>query len=210
MILLAGGDSFTWGNELPDCDESRFSRLSWAALLAEQSGMDYVCVAKGGASNTTIVRKMMQYLDKNDTVDRVEIMWTFPVRHALMIRNDHRRNMNLDYVDISPAYLNDSNKMISEFTKIFLTLASHEYHEQQSLFAMYSMTSYLKERKIPFRYSAATVQVYEMLAKDNFLKIDAEWYRHGEGFYDWARKERYAMSELKHPASQAHRDWIDV
>jgi hypothetical protein len=172
--------------------------------------MDYICVAQGGASNTTIARKIMQYLNNKDAVDRVEIMWTFPVRHELMLRDDHQRRINLDHINISPTEIKNNDKMIAEFAKSILTLASHEYHEQQSLFAMYSMTSYLKERKIPFRYSAATVQVYEMLAKDNFLKIDAEWYRHGEGFYDWARKERYAMSELKHPVSQAHRDWIDV
>lgn len=210
MILLAGGDSFTWGNELPDCDESRFSRLSWSALLAERHGLSYHCVAKGGASNTTITRNMMSYLDKKNDVDRVEIMWTFPVRHEFLLRNDYSWKMKTDYVNISPAHLQDKNKLIAEFTNLFLTLSSHEYHEQQSLFAIYSMTSYLKERKIPFRYSAVTVQIYEMLEKDHFLKIDAEWYRPGEGFYDWALKERYEMSEAKHPIPRAHRDWIDV
>jgi hypothetical protein len=49
-----------------------------------------------------------------------------------------------------------------------------------------------------------------MLAKDHFLKIDAEWYRYGEGFYDWARREGYEISKLNHPVAQAHRDWVDA
>ena len=209
MILLAGGDSFTRGNDLPDCDESRFSRLSWSALLAEQYNMDYNCVAEGGASNTTIARKVMQYLDNKDAVDRVEVMWTFPVRHELLLRYDYKKDLKKDYINISPSHLESDSIMISEFAKSLLTLASREYHEQQSLFAMYSLTSYLKSKGISYRYSAATVQVYEMLAKDHFLKIDAEWYRHGEGFYDWAKLKGYELSQWHHPIAQAHRDWID-
>lgn len=85
MILLAGGDSFTWGNELPDCDGSRFSRQSWSALLAERQGMDYYCVAKPGSSNQSIARRVMQAIDSSDQVDHVAVMWTYMTRYELRL-----------------------------------------------------------------------------------------------------------------------------
>ena len=44
-VLIAGGDSFTYGAELQDCDGS-YSNLTWSALLAKRMGMSYCCTAK--------------------------------------------------------------------------------------------------------------------------------------------------------------------
>ena len=207
MILLAGGDSFTWGNELPDCDESRFSRLSWSALLAEQYSLDYNCVAEGGASNQTIARKVMESVDSSTKL--VAVMWTFPVRHELLLRRDHSKNLNKNYVNVSPWHLDD--KYLRNYASSLLDLASHEYHEQQSLLSIYALQNFLSNRDIPYVFSAATTQVYDMLDKDTILakEIESSWYRKGEGFYDWSKSKGYELSSLGHPIAQAHRDWID-
>ena len=47
-ILIAGGDSFTYGNELADCTLNRFSEKTWSGILADQLGMSYDCTAWGG------------------------------------------------------------------------------------------------------------------------------------------------------------------
>ena len=58
-ILLAGGDSFTYGNELADCDPKTPSKAAWGAMLAASLSMSYSCVADGGLSNTGIARHIM-------------------------------------------------------------------------------------------------------------------------------------------------------
>jgi len=85
-VLLAGGDSFTWGNELSDFNVDRPSKLSWAALLAKKLNYNYECVAKPGCGNHAIARKIIDYCDAN-TVDLVTVMWTFPVRQEVSIHN---------------------------------------------------------------------------------------------------------------------------
>jgi hypothetical protein len=53
-VLVAGGDSFTYGNELADCTIKQPSELTWSAFLAHKLGMKYMCVAQGGWSNPAL------------------------------------------------------------------------------------------------------------------------------------------------------------
>ena len=83
-ILLAGGDSFTYGNELADCDSKTSSKAAWGAMLATSLNMSYSCVADGGLSNTGIARHVMigctKILKQNMDI-AVAVMWSFPGRY---------------------------------------------------------------------------------------------------------------------------------
>jgi len=83
-ILLAGGDSFTYGNELADCDPKTSSKAAWSAMLAASLGMSYSCVANSGLSNASIARHVMigctKLLKQNMDV-AVAVMWSFPGRY---------------------------------------------------------------------------------------------------------------------------------
>ena len=81
-ILLAGGCSFTFGNELSDDDGKIPSSKSWSALLAKETTAEYVCVAKGGIGNSGIARKIFSYISSNSNKDIfVTAMWSFLSRY---------------------------------------------------------------------------------------------------------------------------------
>ena len=86
-LLIAGGDSFTWGSELPDCNGRGFSRSSWSALLAEQRSLSYHCVAKPGSSNQSIARRVMEAVEQTDDIEHVAVMWTYVSRYELRLMN---------------------------------------------------------------------------------------------------------------------------
>jgi hypothetical protein len=85
--FIAGGDSFTWGSELPDCNETSPSKLTWAGLLCDRMDMEYCCVAKPGAGNHSITRKVIAAIESSPA-DFVAVMWTYPVRAELRLRED--------------------------------------------------------------------------------------------------------------------------
>lgn len=87
-MLIAGGDSFTWGDELPDCDGSSPSKLTWASLLAKDMGLGYNCVARPGTGNKTIARRVIQAVDRNPEVKYVAVMWSYPARYDISLRQD--------------------------------------------------------------------------------------------------------------------------
>ena len=88
-ILISGGDSFTYGNELADCTLNRFSEKTWSGILADQLGMSYDCTAWGGHSNGSIARRTMaachKHLAQGHDV-KVAVMWSFPSRFDFYFR----------------------------------------------------------------------------------------------------------------------------
>ena len=85
--LIAAGDSFTWGNDLPDCDQQTPSKLSWAAITAQQLGCDYMCIAEPGCSNKTIERKVISTTESLSDI-LVVVMWTYPHRLEVKLNQD--------------------------------------------------------------------------------------------------------------------------
>lgn len=247
-ILLAGGDSFTWGNELPDFSPSKPSKLTWASLLANRLGYDYRCVAKAASGNHAITRRIIEYCDKFP-VDLVTVMWSFPVRHEMRIREDiAERGQEIELVkhEIDNYWLNlvhwqgvdfeeklpnfgdissdisFQNKLkdqcewhkengIYDIAKHWFNLAGTDYHYQMSLESIIVLQSYLEKRNIPFVFSSATNQIYELINSDRPLAkiIDKNRWINNVGFYDWAKENNYKLSPLQHPDATAHVDWVN-
>lgn len=89
-ILIAGGDSFTWGSELSDCNTNQHSNNTWSALLAHKLGMSYACVALPGSSNGSIARRVMRACENNRHKHNiaVAVMWTFANRFEFRFTQD--------------------------------------------------------------------------------------------------------------------------
>ena len=81
--FVAGGCSFTFGNELSDDDGKTPSRKTWAHRISQFiPGREYVCVAKGGLGNPAIARKVFDAVHRHgDNVDCVVVMWSFLSRY---------------------------------------------------------------------------------------------------------------------------------
>jgi hypothetical protein len=99
MILLAGGDSFTYGSELadgvspldPNGTEPAYpivSQSTFPALLARDFGMQYECAAYPGFSNSAIRRTVMNACERIQNIGLVIVTWTFPGRYEFRFEYD--------------------------------------------------------------------------------------------------------------------------
>jgi hypothetical protein len=98
-LLISGGDSFTWGSELPDQfmnhEVNLPSQLTWSARIAQHQGWDYSCVAKPGSGNNSITRRVIAEVAKQSRIhDKlyVAVMWTYTHRSEIRLRNMHPYN----------------------------------------------------------------------------------------------------------------------
>jgi hypothetical protein len=86
MTIVAGGDSFVWGSELPDSPHggpNGYSRKTFTSLLAGDDS--YVCTAYPGLGNRDIARRVRDYLVWAKTTDlAVIVCWTWPSRDGLL------------------------------------------------------------------------------------------------------------------------------
>ena len=99
MILVAGGDSFTYGSELKDGvtpfdpmgttpAKQQVSLSTFPALLAKDFGLDYRCAAYPGFSNSAIRRTTMNMCESLQDVSLVFVTWTFPGRYEFRFNYD--------------------------------------------------------------------------------------------------------------------------
>lgn len=189
MMLIAGGDSFTWGNELPDCDESRFSRLSWSALLAQRLGLEYRCCAVAGSGNSSITRTTISSINKNPDVKFVAVMWSWPERTELRLRSDLidrvlckdgwytlsvYRTWDLEtrlkmygglrddkyfIQKITDTYNAEKESGLIDLAELYLGNIHSEHYMQETLTNIYCLQCYLNERKIPYVFCSVTSQL---------------------------------------------------
>lgn len=182
-ILIAGGDSFTYGSELSDCTNEQHSNSTWSALLAHQLGMNYACVALPGASNSSITRRVMRACEKaKQSYDiAVTVMWTFSNRYEFRFTQDtgerdtpwysltpwtHESNSDRirnTFVNPSDLHLqhhvNHNNNMnangIGEFSKQFyMHVGNSEIYEWYSTYKeILFLQQYLVANNIPYLFT---------------------------------------------------------
>lgn len=204
--LLAGGCSFTLGNELSDHhSEMDVSQLTWSALLAKEMGMDYICTAIPGASNQTIARLMTNALSKQQ-VDFAAVMWTFTSRYEY-----HDRNAN-NYKQVS-VELAKRDSSVGVYYDICGDDEVQELHTSLTSFLL--LQELLVNRNVPYVFTTADLNPLDRYAvqhpNDSIASLISliDWSRwhwigeEREGFFEWA-KSRYPCGPLGHPLDPAH------
>ena len=185
--LIAGGDSFTYGSELLDCHKLAdsehpmpyevISNLTYTALIAKELGVEYVCAAFPGHSNSAIRRTTMDMCEQHQDIDLVIVMWTFPNRYEFRF-NDKWEQITVwsadDHVEvrIKKEFKNENNLVfnehlarlqrardlgITDFAKNFYRHVGHtEFWEcYTSLTEILMLSNYLKLRNIPYVFTLA-------------------------------------------------------
>jgi len=181
--LIAAGDSFTWGNDLPDCNQITASKLSWAAITAQQLGYDYKCVAVPGGSNQAIERNVVSQVEKTPNCF-VVVMWTYPHRlevnlkkqvvdKVLILQNYHTVSQwhGTDFEEkMKTMGIGDGGEKeffrkqhrdlvlngIVEISQVLTKYMSDDYYYLTSLRSQVMLKYYLESKKIPYLFLAAT------------------------------------------------------
>lgn len=183
MILLAGGDSFTYGSELADNVFNTVSQSTFTALLARDFGMQYECAAYPGFSNNAIRRTTMNACEKLQDVGLVFVTWTFSGRYEFRFNYDTEQrwghwynlapwsiiedieNIKREFYEEDADVLNDhidhlnraKRTGVLEFAKTFykhVGASEKQYWETySSLTEIIMLQQYLQLKKIPYIFS---------------------------------------------------------
>ena len=186
--FIAGGCSFTLGNELSDdVDGHTPSKKTWAYGLHDPTVVDYTCAAYGGSGNSGIARRTFNAIKQNEgEVECVVVMWRFLSRYDWamprhMILEDTR------WATISPW---DTRKGVDEamrkmagaeqqqlewqqrrdnfaqtgvkgFAESIYRYAANEYHEVYlSWKSIIWLQNILEKKKIPYMFTLADNQLF--------------------------------------------------
>jgi hypothetical protein len=222
MILVAGGDSFTWGSELADSPHggpNGYSRSTYPALLAQQADLEYVCAAYPGSANNAISRMAIDAVSKYEN-PFLFVTWTYPQRSEFWFKD-------------SWVSLNSWHTTQKEFSQeYFKHVGNSEYYELYStLKEIVYLQNFCHAKQIPYMFTTADNTFYQhenyFRSKDQSLEnlhnvIDWNrwfWFSNGtkanetpapRGFYQWAVENKYTVGPQGHPLEEAHRDAAEL
>ena len=174
MILVAGGDSFIFGNELAD-QTTGPSLSTFPALLAGQSSMDYKCVAWPGNANNAITRMVLneceQSLNQGQKV-AVMIMWTFINRYEFKFTFDTKQALSPWY-SINSWNVEDHEKILSKLLNADDKMISHHLANQRTAEAT-GISAFARNyfKYVGYNeYHALYLTLKEILLLQNYLNI---------------------------------------
>jgi hypothetical protein len=180
--FIAGGCSFTLGNELSDdVDGKTPSNKSWAKLLADRTEMEYMCTAFGGLGNSAIARRVFNAVANNTDINCVVVMWSFLSRYDWAMPR-HKALEGTRWTSISPWDTNAGNEEafrsltgsepqqehwrtrrdtfaetgVRPFAEAIYKHAANQYHETYlSWKSIIWLQNILEKKKIPFMFTLA-------------------------------------------------------
>jgi len=235
-VLIAGGDSFTYGSELPSQEHA------WANLLATRKGWNICNTARPAASNSAIRRSVMNAAHKYRELDLfVAVMWSFPNRYEFRFTYDTGQ-LDSPWYSINPWTHNDQNfadhfhttnpeilrlqkenranaekRGMSKFARMYVDqVADSEYWELYTSWCeIVMLQNYLVKHNIPYVLTQVDNSLFECNSiMDSTLTtvradIDMTKFITNEGMYNWAKRTEQQFYTT-HPHESAHVEWINI
>ena len=235
-VLIAGGDSFTYGSELPSQEHT------WANLLATRKGWNICNTARPAASNSSIRRNVMNAVHKYSELDLfVAVMWSFPNRYEFRFAYD-TGHIDSPWYSINPWTYNDENFEEHFFTKDDQVLAAQQANRANAeakgmtafaksyvdnvaiepYWEIYNswceivmLQNYLIKHNIPYIFTQVDNSLFEYNdAMDGTLStlradIDMSRFVMDEGMFNWAKRTEQDFYTT-HPRESAHIEWINM
>jgi len=183
-----------------------YSKNTWSALLAEHLKLAYVCHAKPGCSNETILRKLMQFIPNISSNDFVVINWTYIDRWDFV--DPTTLPIDTQWTTITP-----TNKNKSSFEKFYFKYIQSELlYKWGSLRNILLAIKVLKEKNIKFLMTCNDKLILDdKWHAPSYIKniqagiIDYITWFEGKGFNDWCTDNNFPRGkENNHPLEEAH------
>ncbi len=220
-VLIAGGDSFTYGSELPSQEHT------WANLLAQRKGWNICNTAQPGYSNSAIRRNVMDAVNQYKDLDLyVAVMWSFPNRYEFRFAYDTGQRESPWYSlnpftppeHTSPEHIaNAKSRGITDFANSYVkNIAISEYWEiYNSLCEIVMLQNYLAKHNINYAFMTVDHTIFkpnidtDISLKTLYSDINMSKFIDQEGMFTWAKRTEQQFYTT-HPRESAHVEWINM
>ena len=224
MKILFSGDSFTYGDELENHKNDRFSKLVSDHFHAEE-----INLGTNGASNDKIVRNVFEHLSLWD-VDAVVIQFSVLARFdvynhndpAILIKNDVDPHYNEGWVSIAPSNIGGEFGEVDHFRKsraipYYKHIQDNVTDQQRYFQQILLLQLYLKQKNIPYvmLHLESFKYKHHKVHKPNYYMDQCEEFesiipniigKHfGEYFCPDLRKKGHPEKHGTHPNIKGHR-----
>ena len=205
------GDSFLYGSDLADAYDETLphhpkhtpSRSVWPALIANKLGMKYQCHAHAGASNSAIARSIYQHAQP-DTMNVIQ--WTWIDRTEYVNTEDNTWQQIRPSVSDQASenyYKNFHSTLQDKWINLNIIINALQYLESNNItYVCHALDQLLLDTK----YHAPQY----IVKQQNYLQDRIKWFPDNRTFFEWAKMEKFDISDGWHPLEQAHEQAAEI
>jgi hypothetical protein len=217
--LYAFGCSLIYGSELADVNQSPLvpSGLTFTALAAKKLNYNYKCIAKPGASNTAMARRITNYADKISP-GLVFVLWTYPTRFEFKFNYPTGYGVKLNissWLSILPMHNKTSVDFINEFYKH--TGSNSDFGMYTTIQSVLLAQTILEKTQIPYIFACADTEMLQTIKSKSHSNFNVnailqyidttKFLDQNLGFTRWANENNYKIGDGNHPLEEAHEDY---
>lgn len=207
MKLKSFGCSFIFGTDLSDDGNGALwatpSKLTWPAHLANHLEYQYICYARPGIGNLSILDRVLNQAGCNEQSLFV-IGWTW------IDRFDHTDHKD-DWLTLRP------NEKDSNSTFYFKNLHSEYRDKLSTLMCMRIAIDTLKEKNCPFIMTYMDDLTFDskyhappgIMDLQNYIRPYMTRFE-DKNLLEWSQFKGYPISDTSHPLEQAHLAAFDL
>lgn len=200
-MLKSFGCSFIFGSDLSDDGQTVTyatpSKLTWPALMAKKTGLNYACYARPGSGNLRILESVLSHAATGEK-DLFVIGWTWIDRFDYTTTQDEWKTiLPVDTTALAKIYYKDLHSQYRDklTTLLQIRIAIDALNQSQIPFIMTYMDDLIFESKWHTTSAVTSLQEFVQPYMTTF---------EGNTFLDWARTKKYEISPTLHPLEPAH------
>lgn len=183
MNIAFFGDSFTWGDELNNPQDERFSRLVCEKLNANETN-----ISRRGSGNEEICLNVTEFIMSNNQADFICIQLSNYIRYTY-VSKDRLKNTPR-YSTINPnSTSNTPKEKLLALSLYSLANGNYKLYYAMTRYKVYLLSEVLKSKNIPHFFIVKSSDVKDFL-EDNLLP---------KSFYD-----NFYMKSIKNSLSEAN------
>ena len=191
------GDSFLFGTDLSDCVGGSASSLTWPALIAEQLQLQHQCYAWGGASNSLIARRVIEHA-YHQSLNVIQWSWIDRSEYATRDNNEFQQIRPSEDNTVNNFYYKHMHSELNDkWTNLMLIANTLQYLENNNLkYVCHVLDQTLFDKKYHAPDYVQKLQQY--------IEPKVIWFPGHTTFFEWAKLERFPISDTWHPLEPAH------
>jgi hypothetical protein len=202
MNILFAGDSWTFGEELQDKTNTRFSKLVCDALNATEYN-----ISNSGISNDEICLRTTLFLNKKIHIDFTVVQFTYLRR--MTIPNENKGMFRRKYITLSPNSLNYFDK---QFYRYYVNRSSlnHNAWYDLSKYKMILLHNYLNSMNIKHMFMfTKNIDFADFVTNDLDLPPSLKQVCHLEGLFNVCETNNFPIGVGYHGLEEAHKYYAE-
>lgn len=198
MNIAFFGDSFTWGDELDNPQNDRFSRL-----VCQKFDANEINISRRGSGNEEICLNATEFIMSNHQADFICIQLSNYIRYTYVSKDRFKNTSRFSTINPNSTSSTAKEKLLSLSLYSFAD-GNYKLYYAMTRYKVYLLSEVLKSKNIPHLFTVKSSDIKEFL-EDDLLSKDFYDNFYTKSLKDSLSESNIALKSGGHPCELGHK-----